>query len=81
MSTTETSATGNPKDLSLEEISNGYAGNWVAITVTKRDVNFQPMRGIVVASDADRYRLRASITQYKDICILFAGDIPFRLML
>ncbi|MDG6923962.1 MAG: hypothetical protein JRN67_11805 [Nitrososphaerota archaeon] len=48
------------EDLSLEEISTKYAGRWVAITVTARDRNLQPLRGIVVADENDRYRLRGS---------------------
>lgn len=75
------SAIGKVQDLSLEEIASGYFGRWVAITVTKRDENLQPTRGIVVAHDVDRYKLRTSITKYSDICILFAGDPPFHLML
>ena len=47
------------EDLSLEEISTKYAGRWVALTVTARDKNLQPVRGIVVADEVDRYRLRA----------------------
>lgn len=81
MTATDESAEGKTRDLSLEEIANGYSGRWVALTVTKRDENFQPTRGIVVAHDIDRYKLRASITKYTDICILFAGDTPFRIML
>lgn len=68
-------------DLSLEEISVKYSGRWVAITVTERDKNLQPTRGIVVAEDVDRYRLRGLITKYSDICILLAGDTPYHLML
>lgn len=81
MSVTDESPTEKPEDLSLEEIATGYFGRWVAITVTKRDENLQPTRGIVVAHDVDRYKLRANITKYSDICILFAGEPPFHLML
>lgn len=69
------------EDLSLEEISTRYAGRWVAFTVTVRDKNLQPLRGIVVADEIDRYRLRGRITKYQDICIIFAGGSPYHLML
>ena len=69
------------KDLSLEEISIKYAGRWVALTVTSRDKNLQPLRGIVVADEVDRYRLRGRITNYQEICIIFAGGSPYHLML
>ncbi|MDG6995646.1 MAG: hypothetical protein JRN52_06970 [Nitrososphaerota archaeon] len=69
------------EDLSLEEISTKYAGRWVALTVTARDKNLQPIRGIVVADEVDRYRLRSHITNYQDICIIFAGGSPYHLML
>ena len=81
MSATDESSGEKAQDLSLEEIATGYSGRWVAITVTKRDGNLQPTRGVVVANDVDRYKLRANITKYTDICILFAGEPPFRLML
>ena len=68
------------EDLSLDEIMKNYAGRWVAITVTDRDENLQPTRGIVVADEVDRYRLRTQVLKYTDICFLFAGEIPYRLM-
>ncbi len=54
---------------------------WVAILVTKRDKNYQPTAGKVVALDVDRYRLRDSIIEYNDICILFAGESQVPLFL
>lgn len=54
---------------------------WVAILVTKRDENGQPVAGSLVAEDADRYRLRDLIVKYSDVCIFFAGDSPFPLFL
>lgn len=70
-----------PADLSFEEIAAKYAGRWVAVTVTKRDESLQPTRGTVVADEVDRYRLRRKLSNYPDICIFFAGDSPFHLML
>ena len=82
MSTTVTSEETGKKseDLSLEEISSKYEGRWVAITVTARDENLQPARGIVVADEIDRYRLRNHLSKYTDICILFAGESPYHLL-
>ncbi len=81
MSVTSERANDEAKDQSLEEIVGKYSGSWVAMTVTKRDENYQPTRGIIVAHDMDRYKLRERITKYSDICIIYAGDPPFRLML
>ncbi len=68
-------------ELTLEEIRKRHPNLWVAITVTKRDENGQPTAGKVVAEDADRYRLRDLIVKYGDVCIFFAGDSPFPLLL
>ena len=67
--------------LTLKEISERHPNLWVAVVVTKRDGNRQPIAGRVVANDVDRYRLRDAIIQYKEICILFTGDSPFPLLL
>lgn len=67
-------------DLSIQEISTKYAGRWVAMTVTARDENLQPLRGVVVADEIDRYRLRTQLSKYSDICIMFAGDSPYHLI-
>jgi hypothetical protein len=68
-------------ELSLSQILEKYKDNWVAFIVTKRDGNFQPTAGRVVAHDLDRYRLRQQITHYNDICILFAGETLYPLLL
>jgi len=62
------------EELSLQEIRARHRDNWVAVTVTKRDRSLQPKRGRVVAEDPDRYRLRDKLGKYKDVCILYAGD-------
>jgi hypothetical protein len=69
------------QDLSLPEIIRKYPGRWVAIIVTQRDDNMQPIGGRVVADDVDRYRLRQKITQYDDICLLYAGNPDYHLLL
>ena len=69
------------EDSSLDEIVDKFNGRWVAIIVTKRDTNMQPARGQVVADDVDRYRLRQNILKYRDICIFYAGDPPYPVLL
>ena len=68
-------------ELTLSEIFQKYHGRWVAMIVTQRDENMQPLAGKVVADDVDRYRLRQKITQYDETCLLFAGDPDYRLLL
>lgn len=70
-----------PEEFTLEEIRKMHPNLWVAILVTKRDENGQPVAGSLVAEDADRYRLRDLIVKYSDVCIFFAGDSPFPLFL
>jgi len=69
------------KELSLDQIRKDHPRMWVAMVVTKRDDNGQPIAGKFVAEDPDRYRLRDQIVQYIDICIFFAGDPPYPLFL
>lgn len=69
------------EDMTLTEISEKYKERWVAIEVTKRDRNFQPLKGRVLENDVDRYRLREKITKYKDVCIFYAGESLYRLLL
>jgi len=76
-----TGGQGEPEDLALPEIFKRYKGRWVAITVTVRDKNLQPTKGKVVADDMDRYLLRMKLKKYKDICIFFAGEPPYPLLL
>jgi hypothetical protein len=80
MSTGE-SANPEREELTLSEVSEKHKGKWVALVVTGRDRNAQPVRGRVVAEDVDRYRLREKTTKYDDICIFYAGDSPYRLLL
>jgi len=69
------------EELSIKEIRGTYKGRWVAIMVTKRDSSLQPVSGRVVADDPDRYRLRERLGKYRDICILYAGDSVYPLIL
>lgn len=69
------------EDLALSEIIKRYKGRWVGIVVTGRDKNMQPTKGKVVADDIDRYMLRPKLRAYKDICIYFAGEPPYPLLL
>jgi hypothetical protein len=70
-----------PQELALPEIIKQYKGKWVAISVTGRDKNFQPTKGKVVADDLDRYLLRMKLKKFQDICIFFAGEPPYPLLL
>jgi hypothetical protein len=69
------------EELSISEIRQKYSKRWVAVIVTQRDRNMQPIRGQVVADDVDRYRLRQKITEFKDICLFYAGETEFPLLL
>jgi len=69
------------QELSLPDIIKQYKGKWVALTVTGRDKNFQPTKGKVVADDMDRYMLRMKLKKFQDICIFFAGEPPYPLLL
>jgi hypothetical protein len=69
------------EELTLDQIFQKYKGQWVAMTVTKRDKNLQPIAGKVVFAHMDRYRLRQEIAQLNDVCILFAGESRFPLFL
>ena len=81
MSMTARSKDTQQEDLTLSEISEKYKDRWVAIEVTRRDRNLQPIRGRVLENDVDRFRLREKITKFEDICIFYAGESPFRLLL
>ncbi len=70
-----------PEELTISEIKERYKGRWVGMVVTARDKNFQPTKGKVVADDMDRYMLRPKLIKYLDICILFAGEPPYPLLL
>lgn len=69
------------REATFDEIKKEHPNLWVAVIVTKRDENGQPVAGRVVADDADRYRLRDQIILQNDICIFFAGDPLFPLFL
>ncbi|MDG7001457.1 MAG: hypothetical protein JRN15_20360 [Nitrososphaerota archaeon] len=70
-----------PPELTLQQIFEQHKDMWVAMLVTKRDENMQPVAGKVVAEDVDRYRLRLNIVKYNDICIFFAGETPYPLLM
>jgi hypothetical protein len=69
------------QELELRQIYEEYKDMWVAMIVTRRDNNFQPLGGKVVANEVDRYRLRLKIVKYDDICIFFAGEPPYPLLI
>lgn len=65
----------------MEEILQEHQDRWIAMTVTKRDKNGQPLAGKIVSEDVDRYRLRQTVARYNDICIFYAGESQFPLFL
>jgi len=67
--------------LSLSEIRERYKDRWVAVEVTARDANSQPVKGRVVENEVDRYTLADKTARYSEVCIFFAGESPFRLLL
>lgn len=69
------------EELPLTEIFKKYNGKWVALIVTQRDRNLQPLAGKIVSAENDRYRLRQKIAKYNDICITFAGEPKYPLFL
>lgn len=69
------------KELTLPDIRSSYKARWVAMVVTARDKNLQPIKGKVVADDVDRYMLRQKLKGYTDICIFFTGEPPYPLLL
>ncbi len=81
MSSAGSTGSTEPEDLTLSEISERYKDRWVAIEVTGRDRNFQPLKGRVLENDVDRYRLREKTTKYNDICFFYAGESSYHLLL
>lgn len=68
------------EELSIDDIYKKHRGFWVALLVTARDENGQPVRGKVVCTDIDRYRLRQETRGYKELCIFYAGDPEYPLL-
>jgi len=79
--TTPSAEQGEPEELTLPDIINRHKGKWVGVLVTARDKNLQPTKGKVVAESQDRYMLRQKLIKYQDICIFFAGDPVYPLLL
>lgn len=70
-----------PKEeaLSLSEIRKKFEGDWVAIRVTERDESGQPTKGVVIANDVNRSRLRDMVLSVKECCI-FSTREPIPVM-
>jgi len=69
------------EELELKEIFTKFKDRWVAILVTKRDKNWQPTAGKVIADDMDRYRLRMKVIREREVCIFYAGEPMYPLLL
>ena len=74
-----------PEEVTIAEIRSRYKDKWVAILVTKRDKNLQPIKGKVVESNLDRYMLRQKLRlrskEFPEVCIFFAGEPIYPLLL
>ena len=81
MSTDGAQARSPPEVLTLSEMATKYKDRWVAIEVTERDEDLQPLKGRVLAEDVDRYNLREKTTKFNEVCIFYTGDVPYRLLL
>ena len=68
-------------ELEVSEILKQYKDKWVAIRVTKRDKNLQPTKGVVLAEDMDRYRIRQKVIREREVCIFYAGEPAYPLLL
>ncbi|MEM1947045.1 MAG: hypothetical protein QXF95_08565 [Candidatus Caldarchaeum sp.] len=68
------------EELSITDIYKKHKGFWVALLVTARDENGQPIMGKVVGVDIDRYRLRQQTTAYKELCVFYAGEPEYPLL-
>ena len=75
--------TSQPEE-TLEQIFSNHTGRWVAILVTRRDENNQPLAGRLVCEDLDRYRLRQKAFRSmpeQELCIFHTGDSQYPLLL
>ena len=70
-----------PEALTIPEILKKCKDRWVAIEVTERDGNSQPVKGRVVEQEVDRYTLAEKTAKYGEVCIFYAGELQFRLLL
>ncbi len=70
-----------PEVLTIPEMLERYKDHWVGIEVTERDKSLQPVKGRVLAHDPDRYGLREKTSRYPEVCIFYAGEPPFPLLL
>ncbi len=64
------------ESMSMDEIREKYNMLWVAIKVVERDEAGQPARGMVIAADYSRFRLRTKIPGDEEVCIFYTGQIP-----
>ena len=70
-----------PEILPFSEIREKYKDRWVAVEVTERDGNSQPVKGRVLEDEVDRYTLADKTAKYSEVCIFYAGELPYHLLL
>jgi len=67
--------------LTMAEATQEYPEEWLAMRVTRRDSNGQPMEGVVIAHDKDKRLIRTSTIREREICIFYAGQSPVWVMI
>ncbi len=61
----------------IEDLKEKYKGRWIAIIVTERDENGQPLKGQILSFSSDRYLLRDKVASEGDVCIFYTGRVPW----
>jgi len=59
--------------LSIAEAMQEYPEEWIAMRVTERDSNGQPLEGIVVWHERDKRQLRTNTLKERELCVFFGG--------
>lgn len=63
------------KVYTLDELSQKYQRQWLAVKVVERDHNGQPVKVIFLERDVNVMGVRAA-AGVKDICTLYTGPVP-----
>ena len=59
----------------IDELSQKYQRQWLAVTVVERDDNGQPLKVIFHERDVNVFGVR-QIAGVKDLCTMYTGPIP-----
>ncbi len=63
------------KSYSLDELSARYPRQWLAVTVTERDENGQPVRASLLTREIDVFTARNNAGGV-NFCTMYTGSIP-----